>query len=159
MRKTRILAAAALALLVLGWGARIYTLRQMQNWSPPPGPRAGRLADCPDKPNCVSTQATEPQHAIEPLAYRGTAAQALDHVAAVVSQFPRAKVVRRDDQYLHAEFKSWLFGFVDDVEFLVDEAAQQIHFRSASRLGHSDLGVNRKRMETFRQRFAALAGE
>jgi uncharacterized protein (DUF1499 family) len=57
-----------------------------------------------------------------------------------------AKVVTVEPNYVHAEFRSAIFRFVDDVEFLFDDKAKRLHFRSASRLGRSDFGVNRKRM-------------
>jgi uncharacterized protein (DUF1499 family) len=68
----------------------------------------------------------------------------------VLTTLPRTKLVDEDESYLHYEFTSLLLRFVDDVEFLFDEATKTIHFRSASRLGHSDFGVNRKRMEQMR---------
>jgi len=59
-------------------------------------------------------------------------------------------IVRQDNQYLHATFRSGLMGFVDDVEFLLDGTGNTIHIRSASRLGKSDLGANLKRIERLR---------
>jgi uncharacterized protein (DUF1499 family) len=127
------------------------------------GVRNGRLAACPQTPNCVSTQDAESSHAMEPIPLTGTAAQAMDQLRQLIEQQPRARVVTVDDQYLHAEFTSKIFRFVDDVEFLVDEAQQVIHFRSASRVGHSDLGANRRRMESIRTQFirqtAASSGQ
>jgi uncharacterized protein (DUF1499 family) len=109
----------------------------------------GRLAPCPDSPNCVSTQADDPGHRMEPIAWSGSSREAMQKIKAVVATRLRAKIVTERDHYLHVEFRSALFRFVDDVEFLVDEKAGQIHFRSASRAGRSDLGVNRRRMEKF----------
>ena len=71
----------------------------------------------------------------------------------LVGGMPGAKVVKTDANYLHAEFTSRLMRFVDDVEFLLDDANNLIHFRSASRIGHSDMGANRKRMETITGNF------
>lgn len=113
----------------------------------------GRLAPCPDTPNCVSTQAADPLHKIDPLPFQGTAAEAHARLKAVLAAQPRCRVVTDNETYLHAEFTSLVFRFVDDVEFLIDEQAHVIHFRSASRVGRSDLGVNRARMEGFRQAF------
>jgi uncharacterized protein (DUF1499 family) len=67
-----------------------------------------------------------------------------------MATLPRTKLVDEDESYLHYEFTSLLLRFVDDVEFLLDETTKTIHFRSASRTGYSDLGVNRKRMEQVR---------
>jgi uncharacterized protein (DUF1499 family) len=70
-------------------------------------------------------------------------------LAALVERHPRARIVTVDSVYLHAEFRSRLFGFIDDVEFRLDPAAHAIHFRSASRLGRGDLGANRRRMHAL----------
>jgi uncharacterized protein (DUF1499 family) len=63
---------------------------------------------------------------------------------------PRSHVVTEQEDYIHAEFASAVFGFVDDVEFIVDAAAHIIHVRSAARVGYFDLGVNRRRVEDIR---------
>ncbi|MBX3013776.1 MAG: DUF1499 domain-containing protein [Caldilineaceae bacterium] len=117
-----------------------------------------RFAPCPDSPNCVSTQAPtdDPVHAIQPIPYQGPLAAAQQRLLSVLRAMPRVTLVAVEPDYLYAEFRSQLWHFVDDVEFYFDESAHQIHFRSSSRLGRGDLGVNRKRMETIRQRFAAL---
>ena len=68
---------------------------------------------------------------------------------------PQARIVTREPDYIYVEFTSRLFRFVDDVEFLFDDTAGVIHFRSASRAGRSDLGANRRRMESIRAAFQA----
>ena len=118
------------------------------------GVRDGRLAPCPDTPNCVCSQAADDSHRIEPLAYDGTAEEAMVRLKAALATLPRTRVVTETRDYLHAECTSLLFRFVDDVEFLIDRERKVIHFRSASRVGHGDLGANRRRMETLRQAFA-----
>jgi uncharacterized protein (DUF1499 family) len=120
------------------------------------GVRDGKLLPCPASPNCVSSQGTDREHAVEPLHYRGTASEAMDALDTVISGMKRACIVTRTGSYLHAEFTSALFRFVDDVEFLLDDHAPTIHVRSASRIGSSDLGVNRRRIETIRQAWKAL---
>ncbi len=89
--------------------------------------------------------------------FRGSTDQAIRTLKEVVAGMPRAKLVGEDNGYLHFEFRSLLFRFVDDVEFLVDEPNAVIHFRSASRVGYSDFGVNRRRMEAVRKRFLEAA--
>ena len=116
---------------------------------------AKRLAPCPSSPNCVSTQAQDEGHAIVPFRYRKSRAEAKEALKEVIRSLPRTKLVEEDESYLHYEFTSLLLRFVDDVEFLFDDDTKTIHFRSASRIGYGDLGVNRKRMEQVR----ALAGE
>jgi uncharacterized protein (DUF1499 family) len=121
------------------------------------GVRQGRLARCPDSPNCVCTQASDPRHAIEPLAFRGSAAAAIARVKQAIATLPRLTIVEESGDYLRVEAVTFLFRFVDDVEFFVDEAAGVIHFRSSSRLGYSDLGANRRRMERVRAAFNNVA--
>lgn len=108
------------------------------------------LVSCPSSPNCVATQAQDEGHAIAPFRYRKSRAEAKESLKAIVQAMPRTKLVEEDESYLHYEFTSLLLRFVDDVEFLFDEEAKTIHFRSASRTGYGDFGVNRRRMEVIR---------
>jgi uncharacterized protein (DUF1499 family) len=123
------------------------------------GVTGGRLTACPDSPNCVSSQSADPRHAIDPLRYAGTAEKARELLIEAVSGMKRARIVAAEERYIHAEFTSALFRFVDDVEFLLDSETKTIHVRSASRVGYSDLGVNRRRVEEIRSRFDTLKKE
>jgi len=114
------------------------------------GVKEGRLAPCPASPNCVSSQSREKEHAIEPILFTGEVAKAHEELERVIFGMKRSVIIAETDNYIHAEFTSALFRFVDDVEFWFDEKGSQIHVRSASRLGYSDLGVNRKRVESIR---------
>jgi uncharacterized protein (DUF1499 family) len=118
------------------------------------GVKEGRLATCPGTPNCVSSQATDAEHQVDAIAYFAPAAEVMEKLKSVVTNMERATVIEESSNYLYAEFTSGLMGFVDDVEFYLDDAAQVIHVRSASRLGQSDLGVNRKRVEEIRANLA-----
>lgn len=89
--------------------------------------------------------------------FDGDATEAMRRLREVIEAIPRARIVSQDTHYLHAECTSRLFRFVDDVEFLIDDERKEIHFRSASRAGHSDLGVNRRRMEAITSAFQNLA--
>ena len=120
------------------------------------GAHEGRLAACPSTPNCVSSQATDAGHAIEPLTYGTSLADAKARLKRVVGEMPRTRLISETDGYLHFEFTTRIMRFVDDVEFYVDDAAKRIHVRSASRVGRSDFGVNRKRVEQIRAAFAAV---
>lgn len=111
-------------------------------------PRA--LKSCPSSPNCVSTQAQDEGHAIAPFRYRKSRAEAKEALKESIRSLPRMKLVEEEEAYLHYEATSLLLRFVDDVEFLFDDDTNTIHFRSASRTGYGDLGVNRKRMEQVR---------
>jgi uncharacterized protein (DUF1499 family) len=108
------------------------------------------LAPCPSSPNCVSTQAQDEGHAIAPIRYRKSRVETKEALKEVIRSMPRTKLVEEDETYLHYEATSLLLRFVDDVEFLLDDETKTIHFRSASRTGYGDLGVNRKRMEQVR---------
>lgn len=109
------------------------------------------LRPCPASPNCVSTSsATDERHAIAPFRYRTSLAKAREALKDVVGSLPRTRLVEEDDRYLHYEFTSLLLRFVDDVEFLFDDENKTVHFRSASRVGYGDFGVNRRRMEQIR---------
>lgn len=119
--------------------------------------RDGRLAPCPSNPNCVSSQATDEDHRVAPLVYAGSVDDAMNRLKAMIQSLPRTAVITDTGAYLHVEFTTALFRFVDDVEFLADDSARVIHVRSASRLGTSDLGVNRKRIELIRSRWQAAA--
>ena len=123
------------------------------------GVRGGRLAVCPDSPNCVSTQADRETQRMDSIPLTTEAAEAVSAIKRVVSAMPRCQVITADEHYLHAEFTSALFRFVDDVEFFIDVEQRVIHFRSASRVGHSDLGVNRQRMQTIVKLFQATVAD
>lgn len=108
------------------------------------------LLACPKKPNCVSTMAEEESQAIAPYRFQRPLYEAKARVIEIFSEFPRTELVEEKIDYLHFEVTSFLFGYVDDVEFRFDEPAKTIHFRSAARSGYYDFGVNRKRMEDLR---------
>lgn len=115
----------------------------------------GHLAPCPDSPNCVCSQDPRPQHQVDALPYLGESDAALARLTDIVRSEPRTRIVETGPQYLRAEFRTRVFRFVDDVEFLVDPARGVIEVRSASRVGYSDLGVNRRRVERLRALFLA----
>lgn len=118
----------------------------MFSWKRPDnlGVRDGRLAACKRSPNCVSSQANpaDREHYIAPI-HASMAA-----VRTAVQSLPRTTIVAERENYLHAEFRTRLLGYVDDVEFFYE--GQVIHVRSCSRLGRRDFGVNRKRVEELR---------
>jgi uncharacterized protein (DUF1499 family) len=105
-----------------------------------------RLKSCPSSPNCVSTVASRDDQRMAPLPYSKALDVVLSRIRQVVLEEPRTALVENQGAYLHFTFKSALLGFVDDVEFELDERDKLVHFRSASRIGYSDLGVNRSRM-------------
>lgn len=118
------------------------------------GPVDGRLGKCPARPNCVSSQALDDPHRIAPFAFSGTERDAMARLARVIAAEPGGRIVEQRPDYLYATFQTPVMGFVDDVEFLLQARDRTIDVRSASRLGYSDLGVNRKRIEALRKSFA-----
>jgi len=116
------------------------------------GVREGRLAPCPASPNCVSSEADDAAHRVEPLRLAVAPAEGWAAARSAVAAMPRTEVVRETESYLHAEARSRLLGFVDDLELHLRPEAGEIAVRSASRMGYSDLGVNRQRVETLRER-------
>lgn len=131
-----------IVIAVIGVGAFYFLARSSQNGSAP-GLVDGGLAPCPDSPNCVSSEAgVSNEKAVAVLT-----ADAWDRIPAAVKEMG-GTVTRQDDGYIAAEFKSNLFGFVDDTEFR--KAEEGVHVRSASRVGYSDGGVNAKRVDELR---------
>lgn len=123
------------------------------------GTATGQLSACPNTPNCVNSQSSDVEHKISPLAYNSSTEDALKDIKAVIQSFKQSKIEQEKDNYIYAEFTIPVVGFVDDVEFLLDNDAKVIHVRSASRLGESDLGVNRKRIESIRAKFNQLQSQ
>lgn len=109
------------------------------------GVKNGKLTPCPGTPNCVNSQSSDAQSKIDPLP-----AKPISELKKVIEKMERTTIIEETDNYLYAEFQTPLMGFVDDVEFYLDPNENVIHVRSASRLGKSDLGVNRKRVEEIR---------
>lgn len=116
------------------------------------GVRQGRLKPCPEKPNCVNSQADiqDKIHSIEPVSYTLPLLDEQKRLKETVLGLPRTSLVKSETGYMHFEFTSLLMRYKDDVEFYLDDSVKLIHIRSASRLGTSDMGVNRKRTEEIR---------
>jgi len=116
------------------------------------GVQDGKLAACPTSPNCVSTQAEREEQRIAPLKQIGDLEAITLAARTAILAMPRTKIVTEDPTYCHVECTSKLCRYVDDLELWIDEKEKLIHARSASRVGHSDMGVNRKRVESLFQR-------
>ena len=115
------------------------------------GVRNGRLSECPGSPNCVVSGTEDAAHRVEPLPL--PEGRSLADLRAVVEELGRARLVDERPDYLHFEIRTPGLGFIDDVELLADLPARVVHIRSASRVGYSDLGVNRRRVEEIRRRW------
>ncbi len=112
-----------------------------------------KLAPCPETPNCVSTLSTDEEHKIEPFTFTTSNKAAMRVLKDAVRSMKRAEIVAETENYLYIEFTSVFWQFVHDVEFSLDMGNKVFHFRSASRVGKSDFGKNRTRMEEIRKRF------
>ena len=112
----------------------------------------GRLRPCPTRPNCVCSEDKDLPSYVNPLAFSGTADSSWERARRTISEMG-GKIVREDDCYLWATFSTRLFRFIDDLELRLDEESGVIHVRSGSRVGYSDMGVNRRRIEDLRARF------
>lgn len=133
----------------------LFVVARLSKGGQAPGLADGRLAACPQTPNCVCSEyANDQAHFILPLELPSkSAATALARVrAAIVEQGGTIRSVR--DDYLAATYTTPLFGFVDDLEVRIDAARGLVQVRSASRVGHGDLGTNRKRVERLRELLA-----
>lgn len=147
MRNTMIVFGMVLSVFIMGCtGTRPTTL----------GINNGNLSPCPEKPNCISSQAADENHFSEFFQYTSDKSVAFNTLKKIIIAQPRTKIVSETDNYIYAEYTTAIFRFVDDVEFYFPDNEQIVHFRSASRLGHSDLGVNKKRIEGIRLLFTEM---
>ena len=117
------------------------------------GFREGLLAVCPTSPNCVSSQAEDEKHRIAPLTFSGDADAAFARLKLLLGQRPDVTMREELPGYVRVELRTLLF--IDDGEFVLDRARSVIQVRSASRIGYSDLGKNRSRLEDIRRQFSA----
>ncbi len=120
------------------------------------GVKEGRLSPCPDKPNCVCSQQTELRLKSEttaPLPFINSCENTLSIIKAYAREQIDWNIITETENYLHIECKSAFFGFIDDLEIYCDETEKMTQVRSASRLGYSDLGVNKIRIEKLRDYF------
>ena len=119
----------------------------------------GQLIQCPTTPNCVNSQAKDKKHYIEPILMTGTPLEVKNHILKILNELKRAKIIVAEDHYIRVEFISKVFRFIDDLKFYFPNTKSKemtIHVRSASRVGHSDFGVNRKRIEQIRSKFKEI---
>lgn len=128
----------------------ISLIAPVTSWAANLGVESGHLSPCPSSPNCVVSQNGDTRHAISPITYHVERDKAKEIVLKVLTVVPRTEVIEQTDNYIHAISKSRIFKFVDDVEFYFPKNESVIHIRSSSRVGDSDFGVNRTRLEQIR---------
>jgi uncharacterized protein (DUF1499 family) len=113
---------------------------------------AGRLRPCPGKPNCICSEDRQADAWVKPLVFQGTPTRAWERLKTILSEMG-GTIQRQSDEYIWATFSTKVFRFVDDMEFRMAAEENTIHVRSASRVGYSDLGLNKRRLERLRSRF------
>ena len=115
-----------------------------------------KFRPCPKTPNCVSTMAPNDdiKHYISPISYNSSQKEALEKLIQIINSLKGTKIRVKEINYIHVIFSTKLLRFKDDVEFYFDDLSKIIHFKSASRIGSSDLGTNRKRMEKIRKLYS-----
>jgi uncharacterized protein (DUF1499 family) len=113
----------------------------------------GKLRRCPDSPNCVCSEHEGREHWIEPMPFSGDASDAWQRLTGILRNYPRTKIVSETADYIETRVRTRIFRFEDVLEFRLDRVANLIHVRSASRIGYSDLGANRRRVEAIRKLF------
>jgi uncharacterized protein (DUF1499 family) len=155
LEKLLIIIASILLIMIIA----IFILGLMSHSGQAHGLVEGRLKQCPDKPNCVSSEfVSDAEHYIEPLVYSaGEAAQVLPRLKTIIVEMGGSIQLENTD-YLAATFTSSVFRFVDDLELRIDTGQKTIHLRSASRVGHGDGGVNRNRVELLKKSFHLKTG-
>jgi uncharacterized protein (DUF1499 family) len=115
------------------------------------GEVSGKLRACPESPNCVSSDAEDPDHRIAAIAIVGPPELAFEAARQIVSGWPRSEIVSDSLLVMHVECTSAIMRFVDDLELVLRPMRGEIAVRSASRMGYSDMGVNRRRVERLRE--------
>jgi len=144
----------SLSLFILAFLALFFILGVMSKSGKAPGLIDGRLSPCPDKPNCVcSEHKDDAGHYVEPVFIPENNTLDTLPVLKKVIQGMGGSIQAESDNYLAATFSSAIFGFVDDLEIRIDTDQEVIHMRSASRVGHGDMGVNRHRTELLGKRY------
>ncbi|KAF0190928.1 MAG: hypothetical protein FD165_2299 [Gammaproteobacteria bacterium] len=146
---------AILAAIVL---VRFAMLAIRSRHGTPPGLKDGMLAACPASPNCVCSEPLSESRAISPVTWSGHSGDAWRRFSEAVTE-AGGEIQVDGDGYLWATFRTPVFRFVDDFEARLDAASNVIHVRSASRVGYSDFGTNRRRVEDLRRRFESRAGD
>lgn len=146
-----LIAAAAIALVAI---IALFVLGIRSSSGAVPGLVEGRLQRCPDTPNCVNSEyVSDAEHYIEPLVYSADQVdQVLPRLKTIIAEMG-GNIQEENTDYLAATFTSSIFRFVDDLEIRIDADQNTIHLRSASRVGRSDLGANRKRVERLKSAY------
>jgi uncharacterized protein (DUF1499 family) len=148
--------AAIIGLCVVGYAGARWAIEEA---SPRPSDlhvSNGQLAPCPVSSGCVTSRATDASQATAPIVYTTSTEVAHNRLVNILNSIPRLTIVEDRPNYIHAETRSPVWGFIDDNEFYFDESIKVIEVRAASRLNIGDSGRNRKRIETIRIQFETV---
>jgi uncharacterized protein (DUF1499 family) len=114
------------------------------------GVNNGKLVKMPNKPNAVSSQTDEKDKKVEALEFKGNLKDSKENIIKAIENYGDAKIIKNENDYIYAVFTTGKMKYHDDVEFYFDDREKLIHFRSASRIGYSDMGLNRERYNKLR---------
>ena len=117
------------------------------------GVKDGKLADLPKSPNAVSSFTEDPKKRVEPLQFKTSLSDAKERIKKALLAYGDIEIKSETDNYIYAVSSTSMMRYHDDLEFLFDEKNGVVHFRSASRVGYSDMGMNRKRYDRLAQLF------
>ena len=145
MKKNPTFFIGPLLLIMILWGCSGNPAERQSN-------KSSGFLDCPDTPNCVSSLAKNPKYRVDPFTLKNDPKTSWDIVQKTVGSLPRTTMVSADNTDIHAECRSMIFRFVDDLKLHLIPSNGIIHIRSASRTGYFDLGVNRDRVECLRKK-------
>jgi uncharacterized protein (DUF1499 family) len=141
-----------IVILSIGLVSFLAVLSIVSRKKPSTGMVNGRLRPCPDRPNCVCSEDEDLPSYVKPLVFSGPAKSGWENAKQIIREMG-GRIALEDDCYLWVTFSTRIFRFVDDLELRMDKDNGVIHVRSSSRVGYSDMGVNRRRIENFRVRF------
>ncbi|MBU2863799.1 DUF1499 domain-containing protein [Reinekea forsetii] len=125
------------------------------NQTPELGVNNGQLSPISKKPNNVSSQTDIPEKYVAPLAMKGTLEETMQSLKTACAEYGNASIIEQTDHYLYVIFTTALMKYKDDVEFYIDQENKEVHFRSASRAGYSDMGLNRERYNKIAELYQA----
>jgi len=111
----------------------------------------GRFVELPKTPNAVSTQTIYPEKLVEPMRFKNSLNESKEKLLIALKKYGGYNISKDEGNIIQLVFTTKLMRFKDDAVFYFDEEEKLIHFRSASRIGYSDMGLNRKRYEEIKK--------
>ncbi len=115
------------------------------------GTQDGTFSPLPNSPNAVSSQTFDESRRVDPLPVLATLEATRNAIINSLSEMGQNKIVQSKGPYIHVVFTSAQMGYNDDVELWIAQEDGQIHYRSQSRIGYSDMGANKARYDRFKR--------